>query len=133
MDPSVSPKDENSFLRVCHHSSNAVYYYSTKMFNQRAKLIRITGEPDNHLPDKWSSTLCVCVCVCVFVCVCLYVCICMYVYVCIYVCMYVCIYRVGQKQVCSNLYTIYRIPTFDPRCVYYFNDNNIYIYIYHCR
>ena len=25
MDSSVSPKDENWFLRVCHHISNAVY------------------------------------------------------------------------------------------------------------
>jgi len=25
MDPSVSPKDEIWFLRVCHHISNAVY------------------------------------------------------------------------------------------------------------
>jgi len=33
------------------------------MFTQRAKTIQIIGDPDNQHPDKWSSTVCVCVCV----------------------------------------------------------------------
>ena len=28
MDPSVSPKDENWFLRVCHHISTGLYHYN---------------------------------------------------------------------------------------------------------
>jgi hypothetical protein len=28
-----------------------------KMFTRRAKSIRIIGDPDNQLPDKWSSTV----------------------------------------------------------------------------
>jgi len=27
------------------------------MFAGRAKLIRMIGDPDNHRPDKWSSTV----------------------------------------------------------------------------
>jgi len=33
------------------------YNYSMKMFTQRAKPIRIIGEPDNQRTDKWSSTV----------------------------------------------------------------------------
>jgi len=33
------------------------YNYSKKMFTGRAKQIRIIGEPDNQLPDKWRSTV----------------------------------------------------------------------------
>ena len=43
-------------------------------FTRRAKAIRKIGDPDNQLPDKWSSTVYVCVCVCV--CVCVYMCVC---------------------------------------------------------
>jgi len=31
MDWSVSPKDENWFLRVCHHISNAVYHINLQV------------------------------------------------------------------------------------------------------
>ena len=31
--------------------------YSYSIFTRRAKPIRIIGDPDNQLPDKWSSTL----------------------------------------------------------------------------
>jgi len=34
------------------------YKYSKKMFNLRSKPIWLIGDPDNQLPDKWSSTLC---------------------------------------------------------------------------
>jgi hypothetical protein len=30
------------------------YNYSKKMLKERAKIIRITDEPDNQSPDKWS-------------------------------------------------------------------------------
>ena len=38
MDSSVSPKDENSFLRVCHHISNAVYLAINKRGGVEAQL-----------------------------------------------------------------------------------------------
>jgi hypothetical protein len=31
--------------------------YSKKKFTGRAKTIRIIGDPDNQLPNKWSSTV----------------------------------------------------------------------------
>jgi hypothetical protein len=31
------------------------YIYSKKMFNRKAKQIRIIGDPDNQSPDKLSS------------------------------------------------------------------------------
>jgi len=34
------------------------YKYSKKTFNLRAKSIRLLDDPDNQLPDKWSSTVC---------------------------------------------------------------------------
>ena len=33
MDSSVSPKDENWFLRLCHHISNAVYNTPNEKFS----------------------------------------------------------------------------------------------------
>jgi hypothetical protein len=33
------------------------YNYSMEMFIGKAKPIRIIGDPDNQLPDKWSSTV----------------------------------------------------------------------------
>ena len=36
---------------------NMQYNYSKKRFSGRDKQIRITGEPDNQLPDKWSCTV----------------------------------------------------------------------------
>jgi len=31
---------------------------SKKMFTRRAKPIRIIGDPDNQVLDKWNSTVC---------------------------------------------------------------------------
>ena len=33
------------------------YNYSKQIFRGRAKPIRIIGDPDNQLPDNWSSTV----------------------------------------------------------------------------
>jgi hypothetical protein len=33
------------------------YNYIKKRFTRRAKPIRIIGDPDNQLPDKWSFTV----------------------------------------------------------------------------
>ena len=33
------------------------YNYSKNMFTLKAKPYRLFGDPDNQLPDKWSSTV----------------------------------------------------------------------------
>ena len=39
------------------HKKKMQYNYSQKIFTGTAKPIRIIGDPDNQLPDNWSSTV----------------------------------------------------------------------------
>jgi hypothetical protein len=58
--PDLKPKKYDTVLYFIQKNTTfkARYFCRTlDKFTQRAKPIRITGDPNNQRPDKWSSTV----------------------------------------------------------------------------